>query len=102
MLWLAVAPAELGTVATALAGHPEVAYAAAVTGPSNMMAIVVVRDADALYDYLAVRVGTLPGVRGAETTPVTRHVKRAGTLLVPASSTPPLRAGTGIRPPRGG
>ncbi|MEU3353315.1 AsnC family transcriptional regulator [Streptomyces sp. NPDC037389] len=83
VLWLSVAPAGLGTVGAALAGHPEVAYAAAVTGPSNMMAIVVVRDADALYDYLAVRVGALPGVRGAETALVTRHVKRAGALLVP-------------------
>ncbi|MFI2075019.1 MULTISPECIES: Lrp/AsnC family transcriptional regulator [Streptomyces] len=84
VLWLTVAPGELTAVAEALAGHPEVAYAAAVTGPANMMAVVVVRDADALYDYLATRVGALPGIRGAETTPVTRHVKRSGTLLTPA------------------
>ncbi len=83
MLWLTVAPGELGTVAEALAGHPEVAFAAAVTGPSNMMAIVIVRDGDALYDYLATRVGALPGVRGAETTLVTRHVKRGGALVTP-------------------
>lgn len=83
VLWLSVAPTALGAVAEALAGHAEVAYAAAVTGPSNMMAIVVVRDADALYDYLALRVGALPGVLGAETALVTRHVKRAGALLSP-------------------
>ncbi|MDT0450631.1 Lrp/AsnC family transcriptional regulator [Streptomyces hesseae] len=96
VLWLSVAPAELGTVGAALDGHAEVAYAAAVTGPSNMMAIVVVKDADALYDYLAVRVGALPGVRGAETALVTRHVKRAGALLGPrrhlSPSAPPAAA----------
>ncbi|MGW1076655.1 Lrp/AsnC family transcriptional regulator [Streptomyces sp. NPDC002537] len=57
VLWLDVAPA-------APAGHPEVAYAAAVTGPSTM-AIVLCRDADAFYDYLAGRIGALPGVLGA-------------------------------------
>ncbi|GHG65888.1 Lrp/AsnC family transcriptional regulator [Streptomyces griseocarneus] len=93
ILWLTVAPAELTAVAEALAGHPEVAYAAAVTGPANMMAVVIVRDADALYDYLATRVGALPGVRGAETTPVTRHVKRSGTLLVTRPRSPAPRAG---------
>ncbi|WP_245645165.1 hypothetical protein [Pseudonocardia acaciae] len=45
------------------------------------MAHLVCRDTDALYDHLAERVGPLPGVMGAETAPITRLVKRAGTLL---------------------
>jgi DNA-binding Lrp family transcriptional regulator len=80
-LWLTVAPAELNTVADALSRHPEIAFATAVTGPTNMFAFVVCRDADALYDYLATRVGALPGVLRVETAPLIRSAKRSGTLL---------------------
>ncbi|MFI6688532.1 Lrp/AsnC family transcriptional regulator [Streptomyces sp. NPDC050485] len=83
VLWLTVASAELSRVAGMLSGHSEIAFAAATTGPSNMVAFVVCRDADALYDYLATRIGALSGVLRVETTLVTRHVKRAGTLLPP-------------------
>ncbi len=84
VLWLTVAPAALNAVAEALAGHPEVACAAATTGPSNLAAMVVCRDADALYEYLARQLGGLQAVLSAEVTPVTRHIKRSGALLRPA------------------
>ncbi|MEV5506439.1 Lrp/AsnC family transcriptional regulator [Streptomyces orinoci] len=84
MLWLTVLPAELDRVTGALATHSEVAYAAVTTGRSNVVAVLACRDADALYDYLAIKVGALPGVLGAETVPVTRHIKRAGTVSAPA------------------
>lgn len=80
-LWLTVAPAQLNTVAAALARHREIAFAAAVTGPTNMFAFVVCRDADALYDYLATQVGALPGVLQVETAPLHRSAKRSGALL---------------------
>jgi DNA-binding Lrp family transcriptional regulator len=80
-LWLTVAPAELSTVADALARHREIAFAAAVTGPTNMFAFVVCRDADALYDYLATQLGALPGVLQVETAPLVRSAKRSGALL---------------------
>ncbi|MBE1489474.1 Lrp/AsnC family transcriptional regulator [Plantactinospora soyae] len=83
MLWLTVAPAALTTVTRALAGHPQVGYAAAVTGPANVAASVVCHDLDDLYQYLAHGIGTLDGVSRAETAPVVRRVKGAGTLLVP-------------------
>nr|CEL15298.1 Transcriptional regulator, AsnC family [Kibdelosporangium sp. MJ126-NF4] len=83
-LWMTVAPAQLNTVAAALAQHPEIAFAAAVTGPTTMFAFVICRDADAFYDYLADRIGVLPGVLQVETAPTTRRVKRSGALLMPA------------------
>jgi DNA-binding Lrp family transcriptional regulator len=86
-LWLTVAPAELNTVADALARHHEVAFACAVTGPTNMFAFVVCRDADALYDYLATRIGALPGVLQVETAPLVRSAKRSGTLLFHGAAT---------------
>lgn len=77
ILWLTVAPAQLSAVADALATHPEIAYAAATTGPSNLVAFAVCRDHAALYDYLATRLGTLPGLQHVETAPVIRRVKRS-------------------------
>ncbi|HET6740407.1 MAG TPA: Lrp/AsnC ligand binding domain-containing protein [Kribbella sp.] len=81
VLWMTVAPAQLSTVADALTEHPEIAYAAAVTGPTNLFAFVVCSTTDALYDYLAERIGALPGITRIETVPLTTTVKRAGTVL---------------------
>ncbi|RZU20620.1 DNA-binding Lrp family transcriptional regulator [Kribbella rubisoli] len=81
ILWMSVAPSALTTVADALTQHPEIAYAAAVTGPTNLFGFVVCADPDALYDYLSERIGTLPGITHIETVPLTTTVKRAGTLL---------------------
>ncbi|KAA2253001.1 AsnC family transcriptional regulator [Solihabitans fulvus] len=83
ILWLTVAPGHLTDVAAALAGHPEIAFASATTGPTNVVAFAVCRDADALYDYLATRLGALAGVLRVETAPIIRSAKRAGTALVP-------------------
>ncbi|MEU7856964.1 AsnC family transcriptional regulator [Nonomuraea sp. NPDC049141] len=85
VLWLTVAPSELTEVAQALAGHPEIAFAAATTGDPNMIAFTVCADPDALYDYLATRIGALPGVLKVETALIARHIKRAGARLLPMS-----------------
>ncbi|MGK5674463.1 Lrp/AsnC family transcriptional regulator [Micromonospora sp. URMC 106] len=83
MLWLTVAPAALTAVTRALATHPQIGYAAATTGPANVAASVICQDLTELYEYLANGIGALPGVSRAETAPVVRRVKGAGTLLVP-------------------
>ncbi|GAB3568406.1 Lrp/AsnC family transcriptional regulator [Amycolatopsis endophytica] len=77
ILWLTVAPGSLTAVAEALAGHEEIAFAAATTGRSNLFAFAVCRDTEALYDYLANRLGPLPGLTAVETAPVIRRDKRA-------------------------
>ena len=69
-------------VGRALAGHPEVSYAAATTGPSNLVASVLATGPEDLYRYLTVRVGALDGVRHVESAPIVRVLKRSGTLLV--------------------
>jgi DNA-binding Lrp family transcriptional regulator len=79
MLWLAVEPSALRRAAEVIAAHPEVAFAAATTGPTNLLVFVVCRDAEALYDYLEGGIGSLPGVRQIESAPVIRDSKRAGT-----------------------
>ncbi|AEW97277.1 MULTISPECIES: Lrp/AsnC family transcriptional regulator [Streptomycetaceae] len=75
-LWLTVTPAALGDVGTALAAHREVAFAAAVSGPANVVATVLCRDTHALYRYLSDRIGPLDGVQHVETAPLLRQVKR--------------------------
>ncbi|GHG32114.1 MULTISPECIES: Lrp/AsnC family transcriptional regulator [Amycolatopsis] len=81
MLWLSVAPAHLEEVGTALAGHPEIAFAAATTGPTNLYASVVCADQQELYRYLTTRVAALPAITHIETAPVIKTVKRAATRL---------------------
>jgi DNA-binding Lrp family transcriptional regulator len=80
MLWASVAPAHLAAVGAALSHHREVVFAAATTGPSNLAATVVCRDAPALYDYLTHGIGALPGVDRVETAPHIRTVKQLGTV----------------------
>lgn len=81
-LWLTVEPSALTAVGEALATHPQVAFAAAITGPATVAASLVCRDLDELYEYIATGIGSLGGVSRAETAPVVRRVKDAGALLV--------------------
>jgi len=80
-LWLSVAPAHLAAVGAALAGHPEVVFAAATTGETNVVATVICHDMAGLYEYLTHRVGPLPGVERVESSPALRHVKQVGAIL---------------------
>ncbi|WP_027927442.1 Lrp/AsnC family transcriptional regulator [Amycolatopsis benzoatilytica] len=79
LLWLSVAPASLEAAGKALAAHPEVAYAAATTGPNNLYATVVCANQHELYRYLTSRVAVLPDVTRMETAPVIRTVKQAAS-----------------------
>ncbi|MBE8522062.1 Lrp/AsnC family transcriptional regulator [Amycolatopsis sp. H6(2020)] len=79
-LWLTVAPSALESTGQALATHPQVAFAAATTGPANLVANVGCRDDAALYEYLADDLGGLEGIRQVETAPMIRTLKRFGTV----------------------
>ncbi|GAA3082029.1 Lrp/AsnC family transcriptional regulator [Streptomyces olivoverticillatus] len=84
-LWMSVRPSALVSAARSLAQHPEVSFAAVTTGPTNLMASVICRDADDLYRYLTERVASLEGVHNVETATVDRTVKRAGAALPSAA-----------------
>ncbi|MFI6166200.1 Lrp/AsnC family transcriptional regulator [Nocardia sp. NPDC051052] len=77
LLWLSVAPAQLAEVGAAMARHPEIAFAAATTGPTNLYATAICADQRELYRYLTTRVASLPGIHHMETAPVVRTVKQA-------------------------
>jgi DNA-binding Lrp family transcriptional regulator len=80
LLWMTVAPAHLDQVATALASHHELAFVAATTGPSNLVAQALCPSPAALHHYLTRRLATLDGVTTIETAPVVHTVKAAGPL----------------------
>ncbi|WP_308797957.1 Lrp/AsnC family transcriptional regulator [Streptomyces sp. UH6] len=76
MLWLRVAPGALQRVGETLSAHPQTDLVAATTGPSNLIATVICRNATELYLYLTHHVGALPDIQSVETAPVIREVKR--------------------------
>ncbi len=80
MLWLSVEPARLDEAGHALAGHPEVAFAAATTGPANLISTALFTGTDHLYQYLTGELARLPGVRSVETAPIIRTLKRTGSV----------------------
>lgn len=81
LLWMQVAPAHLETVATALAGHEELALVAATTGPTNLVAHALCPDAEALHAYLTRRIAW-EAVTRIETAPVLRTYKAAATVRI--------------------
>jgi DNA-binding Lrp family transcriptional regulator len=84
-LFMLVPPSHLAETGTALAKFPEVAYATATTGPTNLSACAVCRDDESLYQFLTAKVGALPGVERVETAPIIRTVKQASPVMVPRS-----------------
>ena len=79
-LWLTVEPIQVDAAGRALAEHPEVPFAAATTGPANVVVTGVFRDSRHLYEYLTGPLAALPGVRSVETAPIIRTLKRTGSV----------------------
>ena len=80
MLWLSVEQARLAEAGRAMAAHPEIPFAAATTGPANLVASAVLRDTRALYEYLTGDLAALPGVSSVQTAPIIRTLKRTGSV----------------------
>ncbi len=77
-LWASVPPAHLAQTGAAVAAHPEVAFCAATTGPTNLLIAIVCRDNRDFYRYLTERLAALPLIGEIQTAPVIRVLKRAG------------------------
>ncbi|WP_433378418.1 Lrp/AsnC family transcriptional regulator [Actinoplanes sp. CA-142083] len=76
MLWMSVAPPALSVVGAALAGHREIEFVAATTGPANIVAAVRCRDDEELFVYLNDKIGALEQVHRIETGFMLRQIKR--------------------------
>jgi DNA-binding Lrp family transcriptional regulator len=97
LLWLSVEPARLEEAGNALARHPEIPFAAATTGPTNLVASAVFRDTGHLYAYLTGELAALPGVSSVQTAPIIATLKRTGSVQsrTPRAS-PPDRQAPGV------
>ncbi|MGH3165492.1 MAG: Lrp/AsnC family transcriptional regulator, partial [Trebonia sp.] len=81
MLWLSVEPAHLEAAGRAVAAHPEVPFAAATTGPTNLAVSAVFRDTRQLYAYLTAKLARIPGLRSVESAPIIGTLKRTGARV---------------------
>lgn len=68
-------------VGEALATHPQVPFAAAVTGPANLVATANCHDLDDLYGYLTTELATVDGIQEVEVALMIRRIKQAGALM---------------------
>ncbi len=81
LLWLSVRPADLEEVGSALAGHDELAFVAATTGRTNLVAQALCRDPADLHRYLTRRLGSLRAIDALETSPVLSTLKAASPAV---------------------
>ncbi|MEU5979814.1 AsnC family transcriptional regulator [Streptomyces sp. NPDC047315] len=80
-LWLSVAPEFLQQVGEEIASHAQVAFAGAITGDNNVMAIVICRDTEDLYRYLTTRLARIPGIHRHGISLRSRSLKRSSSLI---------------------
>ncbi|MFE4629369.1 Lrp/AsnC family transcriptional regulator [Streptomyces mirabilis] len=85
LLWLTVAPEHLVSTGTALADHPEVAFAAAISGASNLYASITTAGIPGVYTYLTTTLSQIPAVQSIESTLVLHTVKGPAGLGSPGS-----------------
>ena len=94
MLWLKIDPASLEAAGRALAAHPEIPFAGATTGTTNLAASALFRDTRDLYAYLTTRLADLPGLQSVESAPIIGTVKRTARNSNSSSRTDPASAPT--------
>jgi|GEM_PF-336933 len=78
LLWLSVLPTELDNVGQALAADQHVPFAAATSGPTNLLATVLAADGEELYQFLTHQLGGWRGVQHVEAAPIMKVLKRHG------------------------
>ncbi|WP_235852775.1 Lrp/AsnC family transcriptional regulator [Mycobacterium interjectum] len=81
MIWISTVPRHLASVAEQIARHPEVASVAAVSGPANLMVVVICRDAGHLYRYLAERLAAVDHIQAYDVSVRSKRLKQVGSLV---------------------
>ncbi|MCV7348024.1 Lrp/AsnC family transcriptional regulator [Mycolicibacterium rhodesiae] len=81
LIWMAVTPLDLTGVAEQLLAHAEIASVIAVSGPHNLLAVVIARDVDHLHRYITDQLGKVRHVQGYDVAVRTQRLKQAGSLI---------------------
>jgi DNA-binding Lrp family transcriptional regulator len=81
MLWLTVAPRHLHQAGEQIALHDEIAFAAAISGRNNLIAVAICQDADDLYRYLTEHLAAIDHIQTYEVSIRTQRLKQAASLV---------------------
>lgn len=80
-IWMSAAPRHLTTVAEQIVAHDEVASVVAVSGSANLMAVVICRDVEHFYRYLAERLATVDHIQAYDVSIRSKRLKQVGSLI---------------------
>lgn len=81
IIWISTMPRHLASVAEQIVQHDEAASVAAVSGPTNLMIVVICRDAGHLYRYLAERLATIDQIAAYDVSVRSKRLKQVGSLV---------------------
>ncbi|MEZ0353197.1 Lrp/AsnC family transcriptional regulator [Mycobacterium sp. pR1184] len=81
IVWISVAPRHLAAVAEQIVQHDEVASVATVSGPANLMVVVICRGPAHLYDYLAQRLAPVDHIQAYDVSVRSKRLKQVGSLI---------------------
>lgn len=81
MIWISTTPLHLASVGEQITRHDEVASVAAVSGPANLMAVVICYDERHLYRYLAEQLATVDHIQAFDVSIRSRRLKQVGSLV---------------------
>jgi DNA-binding Lrp family transcriptional regulator len=80
-IWISTAPRYLAATAEQIVAHDEVASVIAVSGSANLMVVVICRDVEHLYRYLAQRLATVEHIRSYDVSIRSKRLKQVGSLI---------------------
>jgi DNA-binding Lrp family transcriptional regulator len=80
-MWISTSPRHLAATAEQIVAHDEVASVVAVTGSANLMVVVICRDVEHFYRYLAQRLATVEHIRAYDVSIRSKRLKQVGSLI---------------------
>ncbi len=80
-IWISTPPRHLAATAEQIVAHDEVASVIAVSGSANLMVVVICRDVEHLYRYLAERLATVEHIQTYDVSIRSKRLKQVGSLI---------------------
>ncbi|MER5748623.1 Lrp/AsnC family transcriptional regulator [Streptomyces sp. NPDC002088] len=80
-IWIQVDLPQLHRIGQEISRHDECAFAGAMSGRHNIMAVIVARNTPDFYRYLTDRLARIDGIKGYEISIRVRRLKQAASLI---------------------
>jgi DNA-binding Lrp family transcriptional regulator len=81
MVWITTPARHLASIAEQIAEHDEVASVVAISGRHNLVAVVICRDVEQLYGYLAERLAAIDHIQAYDVSIRTKRLKQTTSLI---------------------